>query len=62
MNWGWVGHQEQGVIQTDIQPGAASSASTTNDSEEQVWSDCFQIGDLYNFGFRVFFFPVLRLS
>ena len=44
------------MTQTEVQPGAASSASTPDDSEEQVGRDCYQIGDLYSFGLRVMFF------
>ena len=56
VNWDCVGQQEQGLTQTGIQPAANSSASTPDDSEEQVWKACFQIGDLKRFGFRVRFF------
>ena len=37
------GRVEQGVTQTQLQPGAASSASTTDHSAEQVCKDCFQL-------------------
>ena len=39
----WSRRVEQGVTQTQLQPGAASSASTTDHSEEQVCKDCFQL-------------------
>ena len=31
------------MTQTQIQPGAASSASTSDHSEQQVCEDCFQL-------------------
>ena len=39
VNWVWVGHLEQGLTQTQLQPGAALSASTSYESEEQVCKD-----------------------
>jgi hypothetical protein len=41
---------EQGATQTRLQPGAASSASTTDQSEEQVCKDCFQLGTFWVLG------------
>ena len=41
------GRVEQGATQTRLQPGAASSASTTDQSEEQVCKDCFQLGTFW---------------
>ena len=35
----WVGHQERGMTQTQVEPEAASSDSTSGDSEEQVGKD-----------------------
>lgn len=32
----WAPHVEQGMTQTKLQPGAASSASKSDDSEEEV--------------------------
>ena len=43
MNWDWLGHLEQGLTQTQNQTGAASSASTSDHSEEQVCEDCIQL-------------------
>ena len=43
MNWAWVGHLEQGVTQTELQPGATANASTSDETEEQVCKDCFQL-------------------
>jgi hypothetical protein len=39
----WSGRVEQGVTQTQLQPVAASSTSTTDHIEEQVCKDCFQL-------------------
>ena len=38
--WIWIGHLEQGINQTQLQPGAASSESTSHHSGEpvRVWS------------------------
>ena len=44
MNWVWFGYLEQGMTQTQVQPEATSSASTSDQSEEQVCKDCNQLG------------------
>ena len=43
VNWVWFGHLEQGVTQTQVQPEATSSASTSDHSEQQVCKDCYQL-------------------
>ena len=39
----WPRHLEQGMTQTQLQPGAASSASTSDHSEQRVCEDSFQL-------------------
>ena len=62
MNWVWVGHLEQGLTQTQLQPGAASSASTSDESEEQVCKDWTQLVTFRAIGVGLGSFAKLTLS